>query len=245
MIQTAIHHGGKALVLALSLSLVFAAACAPATPTATPGSTFVPPGTPASTATAVPPSSPQSTATTAPGATAPSPTVLPYSVMTATKSGVGTYLVDGAGITLYYFTNDSPGKSAATDAIIKNWPVFFALDLTVSPSLSVADFSPIRRDDGQSQTVFRNWPLYYYVNDKAPGDTSGQGVNGAWFVIDPNNFPPAGTPGASTTTAPSSTVSPAATPTGSPTPVTPSPTPASTQASTSSSADAANAASGG
>jgi predicted lipoprotein with Yx(FWY)xxD motif len=152
--------------------------------------------------------------------------------MTATKSGVGTYLVDGAGMTLYYFTNDSPGKSAATDAIVKNWPVFFALDLTVSPSLNVADFSPIRRDDGQSQTVFRNWPLYYYVNDTAPGDTNGQGVGGTWFVIDPNNFPPAGTPGA-TTTAPSSTVSPAATPTVSPTPMTPSPTPASTATSSS------------
>lgn len=28
-------------------------------------------------------------------------------------------------------------------------------------------------------------PLYYYINDTARGDTNGQGVNDAWFIVEP------------------------------------------------------------
>jgi alpha-glucoside transport system substrate-binding protein len=49
------------------------------------------------------------------------------------------------------------------------------------------------------QTTYKGWPLYYFVNDQAAGDTLGQGVNNVWFVIDPANFPP---PAATTTPTP-------------------------------------------
>lgn len=52
------------------------------------------------------------------------------------------------------------------------------------------DFGTIAREDGQKQTTFRGYPLYYWVGDKAEGDTLGQNVNEVWFVIDPANFPP-------------------------------------------------------
>ena len=40
--------------------------------------------------------------------------------------------------------------------------------------------------DGKGQQVtYNGWPLYYYVKDKAPGDTTGQGVGGNWFVVTP------------------------------------------------------------
>ena len=31
-------------------------------------------------------------------------------------------------------------------------------------------------------------PLYYYINDTKRGDTNGQGVNNAWFVINPDSI---------------------------------------------------------
>jgi predicted lipoprotein with Yx(FWY)xxD motif len=51
-------------------------------------------------------------------ACAPAPTSNPgpaseYTVMTASKTDLGTYLVDGSGRTLYYFTKDSANKSTA------------------------------------------------------------------------------------------------------------------------------------
>jgi hypothetical protein len=28
-------------------------------------------------------------------------------------------------------------------------------------------------------------PLYYYAQDKAPGDVAGQGVNNVWYLVSP------------------------------------------------------------
>ena len=56
--------------------------------------------------------------------------------------------------------------------------------------MKAEDFGTITREDGQKQTTFRGFPLYYWVNDKAAGDTLGQNVNSVWFVVDPANFPP-------------------------------------------------------
>ena len=49
---------------------------------------------------------------------------------------LGDYLVDGNGMTLYYFTKDSPGVSNASAAVIANWPVFYAATITSSSGRS-------------------------------------------------------------------------------------------------------------
>jgi len=40
----------------------------------------------------------------------------------------------------------------------------------------------ITRADGTKQVTYNDMPLYYFAGDKAPGDTTGQGVGGAWLV---------------------------------------------------------------
>ena len=55
------------------------------------------------------------------------------------------------------------------------------------------------------QTTFMGYPLYYYIKDKAPGDTTGQGVNSVWFVVNPGNFHPVTTTTTTTTTSTTST----------------------------------------
>jgi predicted lipoprotein with Yx(FWY)xxD motif len=115
------------------------------------------------------------------------PSIAPqsYSIKIATKAGLGNYLVDSQGMSLYYFTKDSKGKSNATAAIIKNWPVFNPDNISVDPTLNIADFGSIVRDDGTKQATFKGWPLYYFAKDQASGDTLGQGLNNVWFVVDP------------------------------------------------------------
>jgi predicted lipoprotein with Yx(FWY)xxD motif len=43
----------------------------------------------------------------------------------------------------------------------------------------------ITRDDKSLQVTYNGLPLYYFKNDKAPGDTTGQGVGNAWSVVKP------------------------------------------------------------
>ena len=166
--------------------------CAPATPVSsvTPGATA-----PKPTAT-IGATAPATSVTTVPGNTSippqatPTSTTLIYSVDIATKTGIGNYLVDASGMTLYYFTKDSPGKSTATGTVLDNWPLFYAAKLVLPAPLKDSDFSTITRDDGLLVTAYKGRALYYFINDKTPGDTLGQGVGGVWFVVSPDNFPP-------------------------------------------------------
>jgi predicted lipoprotein with Yx(FWY)xxD motif len=113
-----------------------------------------------------------------------------YSVTISTSTTLGNYLVDENGMTLYWFTKDSVGTSVCTGDCIAGWPVFSASSIVVPSALNVKDFGTIKRADGTSQTTYKGYPLYYWVNDKKRGDTTGQDVEKVWYVIDPEKFPP-------------------------------------------------------
>jgi predicted lipoprotein with Yx(FWY)xxD motif len=104
------------------------------------------------------------------------------SIKTATKSGIGDYLVDSSGMTLYYWAKDVLNTSNASSTVVATWPVFYTASITVPSNLSASDFGTITRSDGTKQTTYKGWPLYLYSGDKAAGDTLGQGVGGIWFV---------------------------------------------------------------
>jgi len=124
------------------------------------------------------------------GTAQPTVTSAAYTVMTTSNSQLGTFLVDGKGITLYNFTIDSRDSSACTGGCVGVWPVFYTSTVTVPSSLSASDFSSFMRSDGKMQTAFKGMPLYYYVGDSSPGQTTGQGLNqfgGLWYVVPPNS----------------------------------------------------------
>jgi predicted lipoprotein with Yx(FWY)xxD motif len=113
-----------------------------------------------------------------------------YTVMIGTEKDLGNYLVDGHGNTLYYFTRDAVGKSDCNGNCIKNWPAFSVSSIVVPSALNASDFGSITRADGKSQVTYKGYPLYYFARDKNRGDVTGEGVNSAWYVIDPASFPP-------------------------------------------------------
>jgi hypothetical protein len=39
--------------------------------------------------------------------------------------------------------------------------------------------------DGSKIATYNKMPLYYWVKDTKPGDTTGEGVGSVWFVISP------------------------------------------------------------
>ncbi|MDW3219157.1 MAG: hypothetical protein R8F63_11155 [Acidimicrobiales bacterium] len=105
-------------------------------------------------------------------------------------SGLGDILVDGAGLSLYGFTNDVDGVPACYDACADAWPpivVDGALDDgALGAGLDAAVFSTVERTDGTNQLVAGNWPLYLFAGDGAPGDVNGQGSGDVWFLAAPD-----------------------------------------------------------
>ena len=48
---------------------------------------------------------------------------------------------------------------------------------------------PWLRPDGKTQVSYKGMPLYYWAQDSAPGQTSGQGVQNLWWVVSPQGTP--------------------------------------------------------
>ncbi|WP_291844524.1 hypothetical protein [Bradyrhizobium sp.] len=100
------------------------------------------------------------------------------------SSSKGSILVDGTGMSLYTFAKDSKGKSACNVPCEYNWPPL--LVGVGGDERGPAHFSVITRDDGRKQWAYKDKPLYRWVNDHKPGDTTGDGfLNGAWHVARP------------------------------------------------------------
>jgi len=106
-------------------------------------------------------------------------------VKVAKKDGVGSYLTDAKGMTLYQFKNDHHGMSACEGPCIDNWPPFFQDLGEAVDGLAITDFGTIPRADGKKQIGYKGMPLYYFIKDKKPGDTAGQGVKDVWSVVNP------------------------------------------------------------
>jgi predicted lipoprotein with Yx(FWY)xxD motif len=105
------------------------------------------------------------------------------------KAGIGKYLTDTEGKTLYWFKKDSPGKSTCSGACLEKWPIYYRETVAAPKGIKAADFGTITREDGKKQSTFRGYPIYYWANDKKAGDTTGQGVNNVWNVINPDTCP--------------------------------------------------------
>lgn len=90
-------------------------------------------------------------------------------------------LVDANGMSLYTFDPDTPTSSACNGGCARNWP-----PLAAPADADEADnFTTITRNDGTNQWAYDGQPLYLWVNDRNPGDTTGDGVGGTWHLARP------------------------------------------------------------
>jgi predicted lipoprotein with Yx(FWY)xxD motif len=103
------------------------------------------------------------------------------------KTPLGRILVDGKGITLYDFVEDKGGTSSCYGACAALWP---PLTTTAKPhagrGVRPSLLGTTKRKDGKLEVTYNHHPLYYFVTDRKPGQTTGQGVNqfgGPWWVI--------------------------------------------------------------
>jgi predicted lipoprotein with Yx(FWY)xxD motif len=105
------------------------------------------------------------------------------------NSGLGSILVDSTGRTLYLFKADVGAKSACTAACATAWPPLLAKGKpTAGTGLTASELGTITRSGGNRQVTYNGHPLYLFIKDQKPGQTTGQGVTafGApWFALTP------------------------------------------------------------
>jgi len=94
---------------------------------------------------------------------------------------VGGMNSDHTGKSLYVFDSDlGLAGSACNDTCAENWPPVIVTDGEVD---NIPGLSTITRDDGAMQAAYLGRPLYFYAGDALEGDTNGQGVNDAWWLV--------------------------------------------------------------
>jgi predicted lipoprotein with Yx(FWY)xxD motif len=102
---------------------------------------------------------------------------------------IGTVLVAGSnGMTVYTFTKDTKdsGTSACTGGCLETWPAL-TVDAGKTPVAGDGVTGKLgtitRADDGTLQVTYNGLPLYFFKNDKAPGDSNGVYEN--WEAVKP------------------------------------------------------------
>ncbi len=148
------------------------------------------PGTTSTTAAATP-------TATSPAATSPAPTSAAPTGSTTTaaaavdlkttSSSAGTIVVDAQGMSVYFFTKDvkDSGTSTCTGSCLTKWPAVLSTAATPSAEGVSGTLGTIATPDGAKQVTLNGLPLYYYEQDKNPGDILGQGVGDVWYLADP------------------------------------------------------------
>jgi predicted lipoprotein with Yx(FWY)xxD motif len=174
--------------LVLAGGLLLGGCASAATPAATPAPAI---------ATAAAPASSGSPAASSAGA--------PATIGTGSSATLGAYLTGAGGMTLYIRTSDPAGGSSCTGGCATAWPplAVAAGAQPVAGTGVTGTLATFTRSDGALQVTYNGHALYYYATDTKPGDTTGQGVGGVWFVA-----PVAGSGGAASPSA----SAPAATP---------------------------------
>ena len=236
----------KTLLGALFVMALIVTACAPAE-TETP-STSVPTDVPTIELTDSATESPVATdtasvatdtATVDETATVSVPVTGATTVSVSESADFGPILVDGEGMSLYLFTNDTQdsGTSTCTGDCLVEWPALTctatgaengnsntnanansntnsndntnanananantndntngtttgtagdcSLEAMAGEGVDATLLGTITRDDGSTQVTYNGWPLYYFQDDAAAGDTNGQGLGGVWFLVSP------------------------------------------------------------
>lgn len=102
------------------------------------------------------------------------------------NANLGDFLVATNGMTLYTYGKDKPGQSSAcTGGCATAWPPYIVTgDIPVGNGVN-GTVGTSTRADGSLQLTYGGLPLYYYGKDMKPGDTTGQGIGGVWYVVQP------------------------------------------------------------
>lgn len=126
-------------------------------------------------------------------AASPNPAASP-AVVVATITVAGTskqVLTTPAGLTLYYLSSDVAATPKCSGACLTHWPPLLSTGTPVLPSGVSGTLTVVQNSNG-SQVAYNGHLLYTFANDKAQGDSKGEGINafgGTWHAATPGLTP--------------------------------------------------------
>lgn len=111
-------------------------------------------------------------------------------VATVKQHPHAAYLVDSAGWSVYLFKADAGAEgSTCYDKCAEMWPPLLTDGKPMVSGLANEELlGTIERKNGATQVTYKGWPLYYFVKDDEPGDTTGQDIKGfgaEWYLVTP------------------------------------------------------------
>jgi predicted lipoprotein with Yx(FWY)xxD motif len=105
-----------------------------------------------------------------------------------TKS-LGKVIANSKLHTLYMFRADHGTTSACYGQCAKYWPPLVTKGKPVAgPGVKASLLGTIKRKDGKLQVTYKKHPLYTYIVDKKPGQTTGEGsklFGAGWYALTP------------------------------------------------------------
>jgi predicted lipoprotein with Yx(FWY)xxD motif len=102
------------------------------------------------------------------------------------SSNLGRVLVDAHGKTLYVWAHDKGRKSTCIGDCAEYWPPLLTNGKPIAAGGTKAGLlGTTRRSDGKLQVTYAGHPLYSFVQDRKPGQTTGEGLTGFGGRWDP------------------------------------------------------------
>ena len=144
-------------------------------------------GTATSPTTAAAPTSAAGSSSTSGPASTSAPAAAAADLKVA-DSKAGQIVVDGKGMSVYYYTKDAKdsGTSTCTGGCLDAWPPVLATADTPTVDGVTGTVGTIATPDGKTQLTVNGMPVYLYAKDLAAGDITGQGVGGVWYLVAPS-----------------------------------------------------------
>ncbi|MGC5041163.1 hypothetical protein ACPXCS_37250 [Streptomyces sp. DT190] len=108
-------------------------------------------------------------------------------LMTEEMEGMGTFVTDDKGMTLYRYEMDqaSPSKSMCTGDCAKTWMPVMAQDSVKAMGVEQSLVGSVDRSDGMKQLTLAGRPLYRYMGDAKAGEMKGQAKDSKWYAVTP------------------------------------------------------------
>lgn len=125
-----------------------------------------------------------STSTTTSGTTSTTAsTDLPLKTgMATTSKGSQTVVMTAQGLTVYYHTPDT----ASSVFVGASWPPVLNGSGNPTASVSLPGTLGVQNDMNGAQVTYNGHPLYTFAGDSGPGQATGDGLGGVWFVATPD-----------------------------------------------------------
>ncbi len=99
----------------------------------------------------------------------------------------GKILANSRGFTVYMFTKDKPNTDNCNSTCQRVWPPVMAKGTVVAgPGVKKSLIGTITLSNGKKQVTYAKHPLYTYIVDGGPGETSYIGTfqsGGKWYAL--------------------------------------------------------------